>query len=333
MSHAAQAAWVKARGKAELTGVVAATEQAFDERVERERARVEQRLQDLAALQEAAEGRHGLRLRESEARETLRPELQEHAEVIGDQGTRGVIPQAPRTGETREVELPRPGHEAIDERSRSLIPLDAEVARAEPVAYEVSAEGLHRMEGPHRDACGSGGREPPLVPRTHRAGTVKQGGLRRPAALDQGLCDRRELRVSTQHPAAAHARVSPGLLRVLASCGRTDDGTPHGRMDWNPCARNLPALDGVCAEHFGSFESVNATTGNFDTDGGAAQSHRGGNVNEKWQAALDVVKRYDGGSQLVLVKSWPGHATCPSPRPNLSRCSDTSPLPDHLLIS
>ena len=25
------------------------------------------------------------------------------------------------------------------------------------------------------------------------------------------------------------------------------------------------------------------TTGNYDTDGGAAQNHHGGNVNEKWQ--------------------------------------------------
>ena len=37
-----------------------------------------------------------------------------------------------------------------------------------------------------------------------------------------------------------------------------------------------------------------------------AQAYHGGNVNEKWQTALDTVKDYDGGSQLVLVKSWPG---------------------------
>lgn len=93
---------------------------------------------------------------------------------------------------------------------------------------------------------------------------------------------------------------------VLANCGRTDDGTSYGKMDWTPCARNLPFLDGVCAEHFGSFESVNSTTGNYDTDGGAAQAHHGGNVNEKWQTGLDMVKRFDGGSKAIIVKSWPG---------------------------
>jgi len=106
--------------------------------------------------------------------------------------------------------------------------------------------------------------------------------------------------------AAIHA-IRPGMVvigngAVLAECGRSDDRP----VDWNPCARNLPNLDGVCAEHFGSFGSVNATTGDFDTDGGVAQAHHGGNVNEKWQTALDIVKDYDGGSQLVLVKSWPG---------------------------
>ena len=105
--------------------------------------------------------------------------------------------------------------------------------------------------------------------------------------------------------AAVHA-IRPGMVvigngAVMAECGRTERG-----MDWNPCARNLPSLDGVCAEHFGSFNSVNDTTGDFNTDGGAAQAYRGGNVNEKWQTALDIVKAYDGGSQLVLVKSWPG---------------------------
>ena len=77
--------------------------------------------------------------------------------------------------------------------------------------------------------------------------------------------------------------VTIGNGAVLAQCGRTDDGSRYGKMDWNPCARNLAKLDGVCAEHFGSFESVNGTTGNYDTDGGAAQNHHGGNVNEKWQ--------------------------------------------------
>lgn len=98
----------------------------------------------------------------------------------------------------------------------------------------------------------------------------------------------------------------PGMLTVgngavQAECGRTEAG-----MDWEPCARNLPSLDGVCAEHFGAFESVNASTGNYDTDGGVAQNHHGGNVNAKWQTALDGVKRFDGGSKTILVKSWPG---------------------------
>ena len=127
---------------------------------------------------------------------------------------------------------------------------------------------------------------------------------------------------------------------VVPSCGRADDGTKYGKMDWSPCARNLPFVDGVCAEHFGSFESVNGTrpssfastlglfrmlpsllarltrifpppcssgtTGNYDTDGGAAENHRGGNTNEKWQTALDIVKHYDGGSKVIIVKSWPG---------------------------
>jgi len=110
--------------------------------------------------------------------------------------------------------------------------------------------------------------------------------------------------------AALHA-LRPGLLTigngaVAAACGRTEDGSKYGIQDWTPCARNLPYLDGVCAEHFGSFESVNGTTGDYDVDGGAAQAHRGLNVNEKWQTALDIVKRYDGGAQLILVKSWPG---------------------------
>lgn len=100
--------------------------------------------------------------------------------------------------------------------------------------------------------------------------------------------------------------IRPGMLNigngaVMAECGRTDEG-----MHWTPCARNLPLLDGVCAEHFGSFESVNASTGNYDTDGGAAQNYHGVNVNEKWQTALDIVKRFDGGSQVILTKSWPG---------------------------
>lgn len=128
---------------------------------------------------------------------------------------------------------------------------------------------------------------------------------------------------------------------VLPTCGRADDGTKYGKMDWSPCARNLPFMDGVCAEHFGSFESVNGapfrlwlapwacsechhrycllltrifplllfdsgTTGNYDTDGGAAENHRGGNTNEKWQTALDIVKQYDGGSKVIIVKTWPG---------------------------
>jgi hypothetical protein len=105
--------------------------------------------------------------------------------------------------------------------------------------------------------------------------------------------------------------IRPGMLNigngaVFSSCGRTDDGSRYGKMDWTPCARNLPYLDGVCAEHFGAFESVNGTTGNYDTDGGAAQAHHGVNVNEKWQTALDIVKRFDGGSQVILTKSWPG---------------------------
>ena len=50
------------------------------------------------------------------------------------------------------------------------------------------------------------------------------------------------------------------------------------------------------------------TTGNYDTDGGAAEAHRGGNVNEKWQTALDIVKRFDGagGPKVIIVKTWPG---------------------------
>jgi hypothetical protein len=48
---------------------------------------------------------------------------------------------------------------------------------------------------------------------------------------------------------------------AAAQCGRTENDTPNGDMDWKPCARNLPWMDGVCAEHFGGFESVNATTG------------------------------------------------------------------------
>ena len=80
-------------------------------------------------------------------------------------------------------------------------------------------------------------------------------------------------------------------------------------MNWKPCARNLPFLDGVCAEHFGSFESVNATTGNYNTDGGAAQAHRGGNVNEHWQSALDIVKCFGNdtaATKTIIVKTWPG---------------------------
>eukprot|EP00729_Bicosta_minor_P013734 gene13734-9718_t len=103
----------------------------------------------------------------------------------------------------------------------------------------------------------------------------------------------------------------PGMITlgngaVVSSCGRSDDGSKWGKMDWAPCARNLPWLDGVCAEHFGSFESVNTTTGGYDTDGGIAQNHKGGNVNEKWQTALDIVREFDGGSKISIIKSWPG---------------------------
>ena len=105
--------------------------------------------------------------------------------------------------------------------------------------------------------------------------------------------------------------VRPGMLTlgnggVLAECGRTDDGSKYGSMDWNPCARNLPHLDGVFAEHFGGFESVNSSTGDYNTDGGAAQAHHGVNVNERWQTGLDIVKRFDNGSKTIIVKSWPG---------------------------
>ena len=77
-------------------------------------------------------------------------------------------------------------------------------------------------------------------------------------------------------------------------------------MFWEPCARNLPFLDGVCAEHFGSFESVNGSTGNYDTDGGVAQNHRGGNTNEKWQTGLDIVKRFDGGAKVCNFDGYFG---------------------------
>jgi hypothetical protein len=36
-------------------------------------------------------------------------------------------------------------------------------------------------------------------------------------------------------------------------------------MIWDPCVRNLDILDGVCAEQYGSFNSVNPKSGNYDT--------------------------------------------------------------------
>ena len=102
--------------------------------------------------------------------------------------------------------------------------------------------------------------------------------------IGEGLAPGQNALLNTSHALAVqeltqrlHA-LRPGMFTigngaVLSQCGRSDDGTKYGKMDWNPCARNLPYLDGVCAEHFGSFESVNSTTGNFDTDGGATSGY------------------------------------------------------------
>eukprot|EP00912_Choanoflagellata_sp_UC4_P001670 UC4_evm7s1059 len=135
--------------------------------------------------------------------------------------------------------------------------------------------------------------------------------------LSQGLAPGQNALLNASHALAMqeltaqlHAlrsdMITIGNGAVLPICGRTDDGSKYGKMDFNPCARNLPYLDGVCAEHFGSFESVNSSSGNYDTNGGPSQNYRGGNTNEKWQNSIDIVKRFDNSTKSILIKSWPG---------------------------
>ena len=86
--------------------------------------------------------------------------------------------------------------------------------------------------------------------------------------------------------------IRPGMLTigngaVLALCGW--DGRKEVKT---PCTRNLNHLDSVCAEHFGSFESVDPVTGNFN-----------GPIMEKWMTA---VSEATAAGTAVFVKSWPG---------------------------
>ena len=74
--------------------------------------------------------------------------------------------------------------------------------------------------------------------------------------------------------------VTIGNGAVLAQCGRTDDGSRYGKMNWNPCARNLDKLDGACALHFGGYESVNGTTGHRRGGAGAGDAGGGGGAGD-----------------------------------------------------
>lgn len=87
-----------------------------------------------------------------------------------------------------------------------------------------------------------------------------------------------------------HALRSDFLL--LGNGAVLDHCYPPVKGKTGPCSYNLDALDGVCAEHFGSFEAVNKTTGNFD-----------GPSMENWLDILDYTSRMQ---KIVLVKGWPG---------------------------
>ena len=108
----------------------------------------------------------------------------------------------------------------------------------------------------------------------------------------------------------------PGMFTVgngavVSQCNRHADST----MPWGQdCATNLDALDGVCAEHFGAFDSVNSTSGTFNNlqfEGHNASDYGPDIVMERWEDALDLVVNYsqhDGCAtpKAILVKAWPG---------------------------
>lgn len=81
---------------------------------------------------------------------------------------------------------------------------------------------------------------------------------------------------------------------ILLGNGAVLDGCypPRFPGDHGPCSYNLEVLDGACAEHFGSFEAVNATTGNFN-----------GEMMENW---MEVLSNATAQDKSLIVKGWPG---------------------------
>ena len=85
---------------------------------------------------------------------------------------------------------------------------------------------------------------------------------------------------------------------MRAQCNRPAPGSEgNGSMVLTlGCATNLDALDGVCGEKFGAFDSVNTTSGNYNGD----------HTEHGWNSAIETVQRYPGKTKKILVKAWPG---------------------------